>query len=151
LVIGIDSDGRQHWIEEFYQSRIIQASFVDECRRIRETYRAEMFYVDPSAAGLIAEMRKAGLPVSEANNAVNDGIQSVKAMLKVQGDGRPRLTVEPACVNAINEFESYVWAKDKAGNPTDKPEKHDDHAMDAGRYATMGVNAPRHFASIEEY
>ncbi len=139
LMIGIDNDGRKHVIEEFYQSRVLQAAFVDVCRDLRGRYAPEMFFVDPSAAGLIAEMRAAGLPVFEANNAVNDGIQAVKAALKVQGDGKPRLTIDPSCVNTINEFESYIWAKDKSGQATDKPEKHDDHAMDAGRYALMGV------------
>jgi phage terminase large subunit len=53
----------------------------------------------------------------------------------VQGDGLPRLTVSPACVNVVNEFESYVWKKASGtGIVKDEPEKTNDHAMDAIRY-----------------
>jgi phage terminase large subunit len=62
-----------------------------------------------------------------------DGIHRVKAALQVAGDGRPRLTVAPTCVNTIAEFESYVWKEGRAGM-RDEPEKVNDHAMDALRY-----------------
>ena len=39
------------------------------------------------------------------------------------------MTVDPSCVNTINEFESYVWKEGK-----DEPVKEWDHAMDATRY-----------------
>jgi phage terminase large subunit len=48
--------------------------------------------------------------------------------------------VEPTCVNTIAEFESYVWAKDRAGNATDKPVKENDHAMDALRYMVRSLD-----------
>jgi phage terminase large subunit len=53
----------------------------------------------------------------------------VQDLLKIQGDGKPRLTVDPSCVNVINEFESYTWKPEK-----DEPVKENDHAMDAVRY-----------------
>jgi phage terminase large subunit len=96
--------------------------------------------VDPSAAGLIADMRFAGLAANGANNAVLDGIQLVKSLLAVQGDGRPRLTISPKCVNLIAEFESYCWKEGRAGL-RDEPEKANDHAMDALRYALSGAIA----------
>ena len=142
LVIGLDGDERAHVIEEFYQSRVLQASFVDACRELKERYPIDRFFVDPSAAGLIAEMRSARLPVADADNAVTDGIQAVKARLAIAGDGRPRLTIDPSCVNAIAEFESYVWAKDRDGNATDKPLKENDHAMDAARYGIRALARP---------
>ena len=142
LVWGVDSDDRAHIVEEFYQSHVQQGAFVEACLKLHANYHAESFYVDPSAAGLIAAMRSAGLPARPANNAVNDGIQTIKGRLAVQGDGRPRLTIEPTCVNTISEFESYVWAKDRDGNALDKPEKENDHAMDAGRYAGAGISKP---------
>jgi PBSX family phage terminase large subunit len=135
LVIGLDADGRAHVVEEFYQRRVLQETFVDVARRLANQYSASAIYVDPSATGLIAEMASAGLPVYAANHDVTDGIQTVKSYLATQGDGRPRLTVSPGCVNALSEFESYVWQKDRKGDATDKPEKQNDHAMDALRYA----------------
>ena len=63
-----------------------------------------------------------------------DGITKVQDYLKIQGDGKPRLTVDPSCVNTINEFESYVWKENK-----DEPVKDNDHAMDALRYLAGNV------------
>jgi phage terminase large subunit len=55
----------------------------------------------------------------------------------VQGDNRPRLTVDPSCVETINEFESYVWKPEK-----DEPVKENDHAMDALRYGINAIDIP---------
>jgi len=151
LVIGIDADDRAHVIEEFYQRRVIQTTFVDAVRDMARRYGVEAVYVDPSAAGLIAEMQAAQLNVYPAMHDVNDGIQLVKAQLAIAGDGRPRLTVEPSCANTIAEFESYVWAKDKNGVALDKPEKQNDHAMDALRYALATAGMHELPYSIMEY
>jgi phage terminase large subunit len=59
----------------------------------------------------------------------------VQDLLKIQGDGKPRLTVAPGCDNTINEFESYVWKPEK-----DEPVKLDDHAMDALRYGILAID-----------
>lgn len=142
-VIGFDHDGRAHIVEEFYQRRVLQDVFVAVCAKIKDKYDPEAFYVDPSAAGLIAAMQRQGLPVAEADNEVNDGIQRVKARFMVQGDGKPRLTVAPRCANHINEFESYMWAKDRSGREKDKPVKENDHAMDAIRYVFNGLAGAR--------
>jgi len=134
LVIGLDNDGRAHLIEEFYQRRVLQGDVVGEAKRLREAHKIEQFYIDPSAAGLAAEMRSVGLPVLPSVHEVKDGIQQVKARLVVQPDKRPRLTVSPSCANTIAEFESYIWKEGKQGMK-DEPEKLNDHSMDALRYA----------------
>ena len=82
-----------------------------------------------------------GLAVIGGKGRVTDGIHSVQAALKVQGDGLPRLTVDPSCVNTINEFESYEWKPEK-----DEPKKENDHAMDTIRY-DFDINMP---ASLPE-
>lgn len=138
LVIGFDGDDRAHVAEEFYRRRALQGDVVAESKRLRDAYQIGMFFVDPSAAGLIAEMREAGLPVVSADHRVMDGIQRVKARLPVAGDGQPRLTVAPGCVNTLAEFESYVWREGRAGM-RDEPEKANDHAMDALRYVMISA------------
>lgn len=138
LVVGFDGDDRAHVAEEFYRRRALQGDVVAEAKRLRDAYRIEMFFVDPSAAGLIAEMREAGLAVVSADHRVMDGIQRVKARLPVAGDGQPRLTVAPGCVNTLAEFESYVWREGRAGM-SDEPEKANDHAMDALRYVMISA------------
>jgi phage terminase large subunit len=141
LVVGLDNDGRAHVVDEFYQRRRLQGDVVSEAKRLRDLYHVETFYADPSAAGLIADMRMGGLMVQAADNEVYPGIQAVKARLATQGDGRTRLTVSPSCANTIAEFESYCWRESRLG-VKDEPEKVNDHAMDALRYALASVERP---------
>jgi len=139
LVVGVDGDGRAHVMDEFYRRRVLQGDVVAEAERSRELHGISGFYVDPAAAGLIAEMQSVGLTVHPADHAVMDGIQRVKARLVKQKDGAPRLTISPRCANTIAEFESYVW-KEGRGGIRDEPEKVNDHAMDALRYAVMHLD-----------
>lgn len=141
LVIGLDHDDRAHVLEEFYQRRVLQGDLVAAAQALQKRHGIEMFYADPSAAGLIADLHAANVPVRAAQHAVKDGIQTVKARLALQGDGRYRLTVAPACVNTIAEFESYIWKAGKAGLLRDEPEKVNDHAMDSLRYALFQPSA----------
>lgn len=129
LLIGIDGDGRLHVFREFYERGKLQRDVVETARQWHEEYRCEMVAVDAAAAGLIADLRDVGLPAMPYKGRVLDGITAVQALLKVQGDGKPRLTVDPGCFNVINEFESYIWKPEK-----DEPVKENDHSMDALRY-----------------
>lgn len=140
LVIGLDNDGRGHVLEEYYMRRALQADVVGAARELAHRHRVGDVFADPSAAGLIAEMQEAGLSTYPAVNAVFDGIQLVKSMLAIAGDGRPRLTFDPGCVNTIAEMESYCWKQGRSGI-RDEPEKANDHAMDALRYGIMGTRA----------
>lgn len=144
LLIAEDNDGRAHVLEEFYQRRMLQGEVVAAARVLFLTHKTETIQVDPSAAGLIAEMRAVGLPANAANNTVRDGIQAVKSRLARAGDGRPRLTFAPACANTIAEFESYAW-KETGGDMRDDPEKVNDHAMDALRYGVMYLDKPQRY------
>jgi phage terminase large subunit len=128
--IGIDGDGRLHIAEEFYQTGVLHERIVANTWEWYKNYRGAAVVVDQAAAELIAEIKNAGMRVEGHKGKVLDGIAIVQSLLAVQGDGKPRLTVDPACVNAINEMESYVWKEGK-----DEPVKENDHLMDATRYA----------------
>jgi hypothetical protein len=67
------------------------------------------------------------------------GIQVVKNRLAVQGDGKPRLMVHVDAANTLADFEQYQWLENRDGL-RDQPRKTNDHAMDALRYAAMGVD-----------
>lgn len=146
LLIGEDSDGRHHCFREFYRSGVLQAEVVQQAKvrflnpagwalaqpgesPPQLTARCCKAAVDESAAGLISDLNNAGVSSAGAKGRVLDGINYVQNRLKVHGDGRPRYTVDPSCVNHINEFESYVWKPEK-----DVPEKENDHSLDAYRY-----------------
>jgi phage terminase large subunit len=137
LLIGIDDDGRLHIAREFYKRGVLQSAVVAQALEWWNANRCEIAAVDNSAAGLIADLQDAGVNAIGTKGRVLDGITSVQDLLKVQGDGKPRLTVDPGCIEAINEFESYSWKPEK-----DEPVKLYDHAMDALRYAVHLLAGP---------
>lgn len=85
--------------------------------------------VDPSAASLIAAMRRCQereFRVIPAMNEVVEGIANTAVCIQ-QG----YIKVAATCKRTIEEFESYVWDEGKAN---DTPVKENDHHMDAIRY-----------------
>lgn len=135
LLVGEDSDGRLHIFMEYYERGKLQSTVVSAAKDWTLDYSVSLAAVDEAAAGLIADLVNEGVPAFAMKGRVLDGIQIVQDRLKVQGDGLPRLTVDPSCTNAINEFESYVWKKiTNTGIVKDEPQKENDHAMDAIRY-----------------
>lgn len=129
LVIGEDNDGRRHIFHEFYETRKLQSEVVKEALKLAAEYNAWRGACDAAAAGLIADLKDAGLNVKPAKGRVKKRIADIQDDLEVQGDGRPRLTIDPSCDNTINDFESYVWKPEK-----DEPVKESDHAPDALGY-----------------
>ena len=92
----------------------------------------EQVIIDPSAASLIALIRRRGrFRVRRAKNAVLPGIQLVASLLQQE-----RLLFHPDCKNTIREFSLYCWEEDR-----DAPKKENDHAMDDIRYFCMTVMA----------
>ena len=137
LLIGVDSDGRLHIAREFYKRGVLQSAVVSQALEWWNTHRCEIAAVDNSAAGLIADLQDAGVNAVGTKGRVLDGITTVQDLLRIQGDGKPRLTVDPGCVETINEFESYSWKPEK-----DEPVKQYDHAMDALRYLANLLAGP---------
>lgn len=147
LTIGKDFDGRYHILDEYYERKQLQSDIINKAVELDAGKHRE-FVVDASAAGMIASMKETGLNArARKQMRVIDGIAFIQDLLTVKGDGKPRLTVDPSCVNTINEFESYIWKEGR-----DEPVKEFDHAMDALRYAVyntgMNIN-PK--ASIQNY
>lgn len=93
--------------------------------------RCDVCAMDESAAGLIADMNAVGVYTKGAKGRVFDGIGLIQSKIRRRGDGTRGYTIDPSCVNHINEFESYCWKPD---SPKDQPVKKDDHSMDAIRY-----------------
>lgn len=137
LLIGIDSDGRLHVLREFYERGKLQAQVVNEAvtlysdrvqrgHEVKRDWRPVVCAVDAAAAGLVADLINSGLPAESCKGRVLDNIAHVQGLLQVAGDGQPRLSIDPSCINLINEFESFVWKKDR-----DEPVKENDHAINA--------------------
>lgn len=129
LVIGEDNDGRRHVFEEFYERGKLQSEVVRVALQLSEKYNTINAACDNAAAGLIADLKNSGLMVTGGKGRVLDRIHAIQDDLKIQGDGKPRLTIDPSCENTINDFESYEWKPEK-----DEPKKENDHAPDALGY-----------------
>lgn len=138
LAAHIDGDGRWHISREVYVTGMRPTDFVDAAKRMAQEVGASDVFVDPSAAGLIADLQSAGLNAMPADNDVLVGIREVQKALELRGDSRPGLTIDPFCVNTIREIESYHW---RSKTQKDEPVKTNDHAMDTLRYILQSASS----------
>jgi len=136
LDVGVDNDGRLHIFREWYRRGQLQDTVVSVNHEWYNKTHPQGVVVDASAAGLIAALRAVNVPAMGHKGRVQDGISKVQNLLAIAGDGRPRLTVDPACVQTIAELESYCWKEGR-----DEPEKQNDHAMDTIRYIVDSVGS----------
>lgn len=89
----------------------------------------EKIIIDPSAAAMIAELRRRGFRVVKASNDVIDGIADTSKLLQLL-----LLLFSEKCKNCIREFGLYMWDSKAADRGEDKPIKEHDHCMDGIRY-----------------
>ena len=121
-------DGRSTGVmktdEEYYEA----------LEALAEGRSIERVIIDPSAASLIALIRRRGrFRARGADNRVVPGIRLVGSLLQ-QG----RLRICEGCTDAIREFGLYCWVDDDS---KDAPRKENDHAMDDIRYFCMSAMA----------
>lgn len=150
LIFGLDDDGGVHVFEEFYRRKVRTTVAAREAKLLGRLWAAadrplEVFYIDPSAASLAAEITEdeadpdggdqplAGIPTRSAKNAVLQGIQVVKSYFSGQNKYGPMLTISPECPNLLAEIDQYAWKDWKEGRK-EEPIKMNDHAMDTLRY-----------------
>jgi len=135
---AVDHDGRLYIYDEHYKARML---IRDHAALINSQNHHYAWTVADHDAQDIAELRACGIESHNAHKDVILGIQKVKARLKVQPDGWPRLMVNEKCVNTIREFCGYRWQESKAQrDEKEEPQKEMDHAMDALRYMVMSLD-----------
>jgi len=137
IVIGVDGDGVAWVVAERYKRQTRIEEWVSIAQQLRSDWQIKTMYCDPSSPDNIAKFVEGGLPAQAADNTVLTGIQAVQARLAAG-----RLLVSASAVNLIAEFEQYQWAENRGG-VRDQPVKAADHAMDAERYAVMGLDHKR--------
>ena len=131
LTIGVTKDKRAMIVDELY-SPSTSADLAKEIKRLHsQKYHYRKIFIDPAALDLITQCEELKLPVEAGINKVDPGIAKVKSMLK-----RNLILIDKYCSHLINELPSYHYEKNKLNNnPTEKPAKMNDHAVDALRYA----------------
>lgn len=150
LLIGVSTGkytqtGKRMWVEKeyYYDPKVhgrqrTNAEFAEDVYQFLEPYAVKQLYIDPSAAAFKLELQRKGIHVVDANNDVENGIQTMTSEMK-----KGNLYVCSECKNTIREIESYVWDPKKALAGEDAPMKKDDHSVDALRYclATHKITA----------
>lgn len=135
LVWQRDDDGRWICIDEWYYSgreNRHQKSCNEMVEGLQDMLNGripERIIVDPSAAALIVELRKAGYLTRKANNDVKNGIAETGSALQ-----RGIIAIDARCKNTIREIQAYSWDDKASSIGEDKPIKENDHCMDAMRY-----------------
>ena len=100
-------------------------------------------YADPSSPDCIRIAQSWGMPISNARNAVYEGIDYVRYLLKRSPTiHQPMLFIHKRCKNLLRQMRTYRWIRpsDSGVNPRDarrEPLKKDDHAVDALRYLVV--------------
>ena len=132
-----------HKLAEYYYDAIknrkqkSDEEFMCDFKRFRDTH-AElarirggywMVYLDPAASSWDAALTKNQIKHQHADNDVKHGIATVSSLLSLDC-----YTMDPSCVNTIEEYETYSWDANAQILGQDKPIKKHDHACDSDRY-----------------
>jgi PBSX family phage terminase large subunit len=143
LLIGVDHDNTYHVIDEVYGGMLTSDAIPLIQDMIGDRRIEEIICDNNSPDGADELETELDIPVQRVrfrHKLVNQGIRLVKKKLRLKADGKPRLIISDKCINLIEEFESYIWDRDKDEDGKDKPIKKNDHALDALRYFTTYQN-----------
>ena len=132
------TEGKAYRIREYYHNgresgqMLTDEEYCDALETLAGDLPVELVVVDPSAASLIAAIRRRGrFCVRKARNQVLPGIRLVASLLKAGV-----LQISPCCKDTIREFGLYSW-EDRGEQ--DAVVKENDHAMDDIRYFCSSV------------
>lgn len=140
VVYGVDGDGVMVGLHEEYARRRHIEEWAEIAQQLNDEFDIDYFFCDPSRPEFIAQFQRAGCNAIAANNDVIAGIHAIKSRLARGKNPQPRLLLTPDFVQTALEFEQYEWMSTRDGLQ-DKPKKAHDHALDATRYACVGVDA----------
>lgn len=148
---GIDGDGRMYLLREIHKTQTLVEDHAREILRLTGGYRPEAIICDHDAEDRATLERHLGMPTVAAKKAVSRGVQLTQSRMRLAGDGKPRLFVVRDSVQGRDdtgaaqkrprgvrgEITGYVWQTERGadGIPKETPQKVNDHAMDAMRYA----------------
>lgn len=131
LWVAFDEDGRAYAYKEYKQP---QRLLREHAEVLRSGDKVEYFLSDHDSQDR-RELHALGINTHAAKKDVVPGIQSVKARLQVQGDGRPRLYVFKSCPKLAKEFGTYSWYETNSQVTADeKVVKIEDDLCDCLRY-----------------
>ena len=154
ILIGEDEAGRVWAFKEYYQPRASFHEWVRIAAEWTKEYKVRTWYVDSAANIELATMKSAGLPARpsiKTKDAAGTAVNYVNSLLKRD---MFRLDKE-ACPMLKMELESYEFKELQSGDEVtflDKVKNNQpDHALDALRYASVGLSGQRSTQSAGQW
>lgn len=136
--VAKDHDGIHYVYDEHYDSG---KSFEHHAAAIgRRAWDESQPWFGPTYSDHDSQHRNAyanlGIHCTPANKEINHGIEFLRSLMMVQGNGKPKFYVFNTCKNLIREIPGYRWQTGTATrNPQDVPMDINNHACDSIRYA----------------
>jgi PBSX family phage terminase large subunit len=145
--VGYLKDKVWYTVDEWKQSGRTTEEIIQVIKnKLKEHGQIFNVYPDPAEPDRIEECKRAGIPVYEANKDIVGGVSYIQNLIK-----QHRFKVCNNCKNTIEELNTYQYVESKDGKPDkEKPDKLDDHIMDAMRYAiysNSGTEGVKYVAS----
>ncbi len=142
----VDDDDRVIVFDLWYKAGVTISTHAAAIKRILNGRSAEWIVADPEDKGsrlsLARDYGIANVPAKKGPGSVRSGISAVAERLSPSADGSPGLLIMSNCRDLIDEFEGYVWAEHKDGEPVDRPKnRSQDHALDALRYLIVRLGS----------
>lgn len=124
-----------YWvIDEYYEDRKTTDELIEICLNLKGIHKINRFYADSAEPDRIEQFNRRGLYTLPANKDIVWGINKVRQYLKEE-----KLLFGTKCKFLLDEIERYHYPESKENKPNETPEKADDHAVDALRYALATV------------
>jgi phage terminase large subunit len=135
--IGVDKDDTVYIFDEIYISDIHTSELAELIKQKSAHRYFVATYADSSGKQLIMDLNQYGvysIPVKKNSGEATRqwiiaGINQIQQRLKEN-----KIVVHPRCKNTIQEFMSYSWRKDKAGDAVNLPQDKNNHIIDELRY-----------------
>jgi phage terminase large subunit len=127
-VVNVIKTGNKYYVnDEWYRTH----QTTDQIAAAAINFAPSKVYADPAEPDRIEVLRAKGLYCVDVSK---DTAASIEKMHEIFLQNR--LIIHPRCENLIYELETYAYPDTKDGrNAEEKPIKHNDHAIDALRYA----------------
>lgn len=118
--------------DEFYKKRMLNSEIAAEIKR--RGFAKERIRADCAEPKSNDELKRLGIgrimPSLKGRDSILSGIAVINEY---------KITVNPACVNMINELSNYTYGEQKSENGLVMPKDSDNHLCDALRYAFCDV------------
>lgn len=124
-----DDKNQELWIYgELYETGLLITDIIKEVEK-RELMK-EVIQADSASPQMIAELRNRGVRrivgAKKGKDSVEHGIAFMQGL---------KIYIHPTCEKTLEEFNTYVYQKDKKGKWLNKPVDANNHIIDALRYA----------------